>query len=443
MDLFNYNLDEKISNRAPLADKMRPQKLETFVGQEHILGEDKLLRRAIEADRISSLIFYGPPGSGKTTLAKIIANYTQKEFYQLNAVTSGVKEIREIVDKAKELRSQHLTETILFIDEIHRFNKAQQDALLPYVENGLLILIGATTENPYFTVNNPLLSRSQIFRLKALNLDEMKLLVERALSDPKNGLGNYQVEIDEEAIDHLINTANGDIRVAYNALELAVLTTKPNVQGTRVINRGIIEDSIQQKAVYYDKDGDEHYNVISAFIKSLRGSDPDAGLYWLSRMIYAGEDPLFIARRMLIFASEDVGNADPNALQVALSVFQAVERIGLPEGKISLAQGATYLASVPKSNSSYMALLEAEKEIDEGNTGPVPIHLKDTHYEGAKKMGYGKGYAYPHSYQDNFVNQNYFPEGIERKIFYRPTVNGREKEFKARLERLWQRKRGE
>lgn len=443
MDLFNYNLEEKISENAPLADRMRPEKLEAFVGQNHLLGEKKLLRRAIEADQISSLIFYGPPASGKTTLAKIIANYTQKAFYQLNAVTSGVKEIREIVEKAKELKSQYLKGTILFIDEIHRFNKSQQDALLPYVESGLIILIGATTENPYFTVNNPLLSRSQVFKLEALTEGEMRILIERALNDEHKGLGKYQVNIDDDAIKHLIDTANGDIRIAYNALELAVLTTKPDAHGIRHITRQVAEDSIQQKAVYYDKDGDQHYDVISAFIKSLRGSDPDAGLYWLARMIYAGEDPLFIARRMLIFASEDIGNAAPNAIQIALSVYQAVERLGLPEGRISLAQGVTYLASVPKSNSSYKALLEAEKEISEGNTGAVPLHLRDTHYEGAKSMGHGKDYVYPHQFENNFVEQNYFPEGIQGKIFYRPTVNGKEKEFKARLERLWHKRRGD
>ncbi|OWZ83439.1 replication-associated recombination protein A [Natranaerobius trueperi] len=439
MDLFSYNLEEKTAHEAPLADRIRPLTLEEFVGQNKVLGEGKLLRRAIKADRLSSIILYGPPGIGKTTIAKIIASNTQKEFHQLNAVISGVKDLRDLIEKAQEIRSQYNRGSVLFIDEIHRFNKNQQDALLPYVEDGTVILIGATTENPYFSVNNALLSRSQVFKLEELTRSEMEKLLNRALEDKEKGLGNYQVEIDDKAISHFIDSANGDIRVALNALELAVMTTLPNENGVRTINLEVAEDSIQEKAVYYDKDGDNHYDVISAFIKSLRGSDPDAGLYWLARMLYAGEDPLFVCRRLLIFASEDVGNADPQALQVALSVYQAVERLGLPEGKITLAQGVTYLASAPKSNSSYIGVLKAQKEVESGigTKSQVPNHLKDAHYQGAKELGHGRDYKYPHHYPENFISQTYLPEEIKDKVFYEPTLNGKEAQIKERLQRLF------
>ncbi len=441
-DLFTYNYEEKTFNKTPLADRIRPQTLDEFVGQEEILGEGRLLRRAIEADRISSIILYGPPGTGKTTIARIIANTTKNEFYQLNAVTSGVKDIRDITEKAKEHRSLYDKGTVLFIDEIHRFNKSQQDALLPFVENGTITLIGATTHNPYFSVNNALLSRSRIFKLRELTDSEMRVIMQRALQDETRGLGLHKVDIHEEALEHLIRLADGDIRVSLNALELAVLTTTPEEDGTRRITLEVAEESIQHKAVYYDRDGDFHYDVISAFIKSLRGSDPDAGLYWLSRMLYAGEDPLFIARRMLIFASEDIGNADPNALQMALSVYQAVERLGLPEGRISLAQGVTYLASTEKSHKSYEGLLKAYEKVEQANRGRVPDHLKDTHYSGAREMGHGKGYKYPHDYEGHFVPEDYLPEGMEGTVFYHPRNVGKEAEFKQRLERLF-RKRGE
>jgi len=443
MDLFDYNLKDKMAFEAPLAERMRPRKIDDFFGQQHILGQGRLLRRAIEADKLSSIILYGPPGTGKTTIARIIADNTEKDFYQLNAVTSGVKELREVVEKGKEIRSFYNRGTVLFIDEIHRFNKNQQDALLPHVENGTVILIGATTENPYFNVNSPLLSRSQVFKLDKLTHQEMEKLIYKALKDETNGLGNYKVSITEDAVNHLIDTANGDIRVAFNGLELAVMTTVPNEQGIRNLSLEVIEESIQRKVVQYDKDGDQHYDVISAFIKSLRGSDPDAGLYWLARMLYAGEDPLFIARRLLIFASEDIGNADPQALQVALSVYQAVERLGLPEGRITLAQGVTYLASTLKSNSSYMGFLKALDEVENGISGEVPFHLRDSHYQGAKNFGHGKGYKYPHNYSGNFVKQSYLPEEQQSKILYHPTTNGKEKEFKIRLETLWCSKRGE
>ncbi|WP_041367662.1 replication-associated recombination protein A [Natranaerobius thermophilus] len=442
MDLFNYNLEEKKFNDTPLADRMRPRSLDDFVGQEQILGKGKLLRRAIEADRLTSIVLYGPPGSGKTTIAKIIAENTEKYFYQLNAVTSGVKDLREVVEKSKENRSYYSKGTIMFIDEIHRFNKSQQDALLPYVEDGTITLIGATTENPYFTVNNPLLSRSRIFKLEQLGIQEIETLLRRSLQDEEKGLGNYNVEINQDALQHLTDCSNGDIRIALNALELAVLTTVPNENGTRIITKEVAEESIQKKAVYYDRDGDYHYDVISAFIKSLRGSDPDAGLYWLARMLSAGEDPLFIARRMLIFASEDIGNADPMALQLALSVYQSVERLGLPEGRLTLAQGVTYLASAPKSNSSYKGILKAISEVEQGGHDQVPQHLKDSHYQGAKELGHGKGYQYPHKYPENFVHQSYLPEEFQDRIYYHPTENGKEKEIKQRLNRFWD-KRGD
>ncbi len=441
-DLFNYNMESKKFFDSPLADRMRPDSLSGFVGQQNILGPGKLLRRAIEADRLSSIILYGPPGTGKTTIAKIIAKNTDKYFYQLNAVTSGVKDLREIIDKAKELRSYYNKGTIMFIDEIHRFNKSQQDALLPFVEDGTIVLIGATTENPYFTVNNPLISRSQIFKLEQLNEFEMKKLLNRAIQDPEKGLGNYKVEIDHNALKHLINASNGDVRIALNALELAVLTTIPDQDNIRRINLDVAEQSIQRKAVYHDRDGDYHYDVISAFIKSLRGSDPDAGLFWLAKMLSAGEDPLFIARRMLIFASEDIGNADPGALQLTLSVYQAVERLGMPECRLSLAQGVTYLASAPKSNSSYKGLLSALSDVEQENQGNVPQHLRDAHYSGADKLGHGKGYLYPHNYNDNFVEQSYLPQELQAKIYYQPTENGKESQIKNHLNSLWA-KRGE
>lgn len=419
MNLFEIELNKNIKKNAPLADKMRPERLDEFVGQEHIVGKGKILDRLIKSDRITSMVFYGPPGTGKTTLASIIANRTNMIFKELSAVTSGVKDIRNIIEETK-LALENGTKTILFIDEIHRFNKSQQDALLPHVENGLITLIGATTENPYFVVNSALLSRLMIIELKSLNYNDLKELLNRALADEEKGLGKYNVNISNEATDYLIRSSEGDARSLLNSLEVAILSTDENSEGIIDLYLEDIKDSIQIKMARYDKDGDEHYNTISVFIKSMRGSDPDATLYWLAKMIHAGEDPKFIARRILILASEDIANADPNALILANSAFMAVERVGMPEARIILAQAAVYMANAPKSNSAYKGIDKALNDIRNQEILDVPKHLKDSHYKGAKTFGHGEGYLYPHDY-GGYIKQNYLPEGYEDKIYYEPT----------------------
>lgn len=435
MDLFEYNRQQNIEKESPLASRLRPKTLDEFCGQEHIVGKGRLLYRAIKADRISSVIFYGPPGTGKTTLAKIIANTTKSEFKQLNATTSGVKDIKEIIEEAKDIYGMNNKKTILFIDEIHRFNKSQQDSLLPHVEDGTIILIGATTENPYFEVNKALVSRSIIFELKPLDKENIKILIKRALNDNERGLGIYNAEITNEALDFLSDRANGDARTALNAIELAVLTTDKNEKGKIIIDIGIAEECIQKRALNYDKDGDNHYDTISAFIKSMRGSDPDAALYYLAKMIYAGEDPKFIARRIVICASEDVGNADPHALQVAVSAAEAVNFIGMPESRIILAQAVTYIACAPKSNASYIAINKALEDVKNISIKTVPPHLKDCHYSGSKELGH-TGYKYAHDYEGHYVKQQYLPDELLGKIYYEPSDNGIEKKIKASLNRL-------
>ncbi|GAB6100340.1 AAA family ATPase [Halanaerocella petrolearia] len=435
MDLFSQQINQD-DNDKPLAARMRPESLDEFVGQEEIVGEGKLLRRSIKADRLQSAIFYGPTGTGKTTLARIIANTTAADFESLNAVTSGVNDLRKVIKRAKERKGMYNTDTVLFIDEIHRFNKSQQDALLPAVEKGTVTLIGATTENPYFEVNSPLVSRSMIFQLQKLTRDAIIKILKRALEDEESGLGRYQVEAKEEAFEHLAQVANGDARQALNALELAVLTTPTNQDGVKKITLGVAEESIQQKAIKYDQAGDQHYNVISAFVKSLRGSDPDAALYWLAKMIKAGEDPMFIARRMIIHAAEDVGNANPHALMLAVSAARALEYIGLPEARIPLAQAAIYIASVDKSNAAIKGIDKALEAVEEETTSGVPDHLKDAHYSGAQNLGHGKGYKYAHDYQDNYVSQQYLPDELVGSKFYQPTTNGYEKRIKEFLEQL-------
>ena len=426
MDLFSLAGEKNKQRLAPLADRMRPETLDDIVGQEHILGKGKLLRRAIEADKVSSLIFYGPPGTGKTTLAKVIARCTSSRFEELNAVTSGIGDIRRVTQEAKQAIGMYQQKTILFIDEIHRFNRSQQDALLPYVEDGTVTLIGATTENPYFQVNSALLSRSMVFSLNLLSREDLAKLGERALKDEIKGLGNYDSSITKEAMDHLIETARGDARRVLNALELAVLTTPPDEKGIRHISLAVAEESIQKPMVNYDKKGDQHYDVISAFIKSMRGSDPDATLHWLARMIYAGEDPNFIARRLIIHAAEDVGLAEPQALVVAMAAAQAVERIGMPEGRIPLAQAALYIATAPKSNSVVVGIDEALADMGKKDVGRVPAHLRDAHYPGAKKLGNGTGYKYPHDYPDNFCQQQYMPDSLLGRKYYHPSQQGKE-----------------
>ncbi len=439
MDLFSIHAEQEKRKDAPLAAKMRPQTLDEFVGQEEIVGEGRLLRRAIQADRMSSLIFYGPPGTGKTTLAQIIANTTRSDFQILNAVTSGVKDIRDVIQKARENLGMYQKRTILFVDEIHRFNKSQQDALLPAVEDGTVVLIGATTENPYFEVNSPLLSRSRIFQLRNLTQTEIKEILSNAIRDDERGLGKYKLEIEDLALEHLANMANGDARAALNALELAVLTTPEDESGIVHINLSVAEESIQKRALSYDKQGDNHYDTISAFIKSMRGSDPDATLYWLARMIHAGEDPRFIARRILVHAAEDVGLANPHALIVAVAAAQAVEHVGMPEARIPLAEAALFIATAPKSNSVIVGIDSALKAIEQEEVGSVPRHLKDAHYSGAGKLGNGQGYKYPHDYPGNYVFQNYLPEQMVGKKFYTTTSNGYEKQIQEYLKRCGER----
>ena len=434
MDLFDYMRANTMEKESPLASRMRPTTLDEVVGQKHIIGKDKLLYRAIKADKLGSVIFYGPPGTGKTTLAKVIANTTSARFEQINATVAGKKDMEEIVKNAKDAIGMYGKKTILFVDEIHRFNKSQQDYLLPFVEDGTITLIGATTENPYFEVNNALLSRSRVFELKPLEKQDIRELVMRAVNDTEKGMGTYGADITDEAADFLADVANGDARAALNAVELGILTTDKSDDGKIHITIDVAAECIQKRVVRYDHDGDNHYDTISAFIKSMRGSDPDAAVYYLARMLYAGEDVKFIARRIMICASEDVGNADPNALVVAVSAAQAVERIGMPESQIILSQATSYVATAPKSNAAYMGIAKAMKTVADTRTMPVPAHLQDRHYKGAEKLGHGLGYKYAHDYPNHYVTQQYLPDGMEGMRFYEPSENGYEKKIREHME---------
>ncbi len=430
MDLFDYMREQNQEKESPLASRLRPTTLEEVVGQQHIIGKDKLLYRAIKADKLSSIILYGPPGTGKTTLAKVIANTTSAEFLQINATSAGKKDMEEVVEQAKNNQGMYGKKTILFIDEIHRFNKGQQDYLLPFVEDGTVILIGATTENPYFEVNGALLSRSIIFELKNLSTEDIKVLLLRAVNDVEKGMGSYHAVIDEDALEFLADVSNGDARAALTAIELGILTTERGEDGKIHITLEVAGECIQKRVVRYDKTGDNHYDTISAFIKSMRGSDPDAAVYYLARMLYAGEDIKFIARRIMICASEDVGNADPMALVVATSASQAIERIGMPEAQIILSQAASYVACAPKSNAAYEAIAEAMDVVRNTKTSPIPVHLQDAHYKGSAKLGHGEGYKYAHAYPKHYVKQQYLPDGLTDKVFYQPSDNGYEKQIK-------------
>ena len=417
MDLFEYMRQQNMKDESPLASRLRPTTLDEVVGQQHIVGKDKLLYRAIKADKLSSIIFYGPPGTGKTTLAKVIANTTSAEFMQINATSAGKKDMEEVVAAAKNNQGMYGKKTILFIDEIHRFNKGQQDYLLPFVEDGTIILIGATTENPYFEVNPALLSRSVIFELKKLSTEDIRTLLLRAVNDTEKGMGSYHAQMDDDALEFLADMANGDARAALTAIELGILTTDRSEDGIIHITLDVASECIQKRVINYDKTGDNHYDTISAFIKSMRGSDPDAAVYYLARMLYAGEDVKFIARRIMILASEDIGNADPQALQVAVAAAQAVERLGMPEARIVLAQAVTYMASAPKSNSAINAIDKAMRVVQETKTPPVPVHLQDAHYKSAGKLGHGKGYKYAHDYKNHYVKQQYLPDGLTGEVF--------------------------
>ena len=436
MNLFDYMRSNTMEKEAPLAARMRPRTLDEVVGQEHVLGKDKLLYRAIAADKISSVIFYGPPGTGKTTLAKVIANTTSASFTQINATIAGKKDMEEVVEKAKQEQGMYGKRTILFIDEIHRFNKAQQDYLLPFVEDGTVILIGATTENPYFEVNSALISRSIIFELKPLSVKNVSSLIRKAVYDTERGMGAYDAVIEDDAVAFLADIAGGDARHALNAVELGVLTTPRAEDGKIHITLEVAQECIQKRAVRYDKGGDNHYDTISAFIKSMRGSDPDAAVYYLARMLYAGEDVKFIARRIMICASEDVGNADPQALVVAVNAAQAVERVGMPESQLILSQAASYVACAPKSNSCTIAIEEAIKEVENSGNLPIPTHLQDAHYKGAAKLGHGVGYKYAHDYPNHYVEQQYLPYELNGKEFYKPTGNGYEQKIKEHMKKL-------
>ena len=436
MDIFEYMRNSNMEKDSPLASRLRPTTLEEVAGQRHIIGKDKLLYRAIKADKISSVIFYGPPGTGKTTLAKVIANTTSAEFKQINATIANKKDMEEVVEGAKSSLGMYGKKTILFIDEIHRFNKSQQDYLLPFVEDGTLILIGATTENPYFEVNNALISRSIIFELKPLDREDIKMLINRAVNDEKKGMGSYNAVIDDNAVDFLADICGGDARMALNAIELGVLTTERSEDGKIHITLEVAEQCIQKRAARYDKDGDNHYDTISAFIKSMRGSDVNATIYYLARMLYAGESVTFIARRIIICASEDVGLADPQALVIANAAAEAVHNIGMPEARIVLAEAAAYVAAAPKSNAAYLAIDEALAYIKNNPFGAIPTHLQDAHYNGAAKLGHGLNYKYAHDYKNHYVSQQYMPDGMEDVSFYRPTDNGYEKNIKEHLERI-------
>lgn len=435
MDLFDYMRETTKEKESPLASRLRPTTLDEVVGQQHIIGKDKLLYRAIKADKLSSVIFYGPPGTGKTTLAKVIANTTSAEFTQINATVAGKKDMEEVVNKAKELKGMYQKRTILFIDEIHRFNKGQQDYLLPFVEDGTIILIGATTENPYFEVNGALLSRSSVFELCPLSQEEVETLILRAVQDEKKGMGSYHAVIEEDALHFLADLAGGDARSALNAVELGILTTPRSEDGMIHISLDVASECIQKRVVRYDKTGDNHYDTISAFIKSMRGSDPDAAVYYLAKMLYAGEDIKFIARRIMICASEDVGNADPMALNVAVSAAQAVERIGMPEAQIILSQAVLYVATAPKSNSACNAVFAAMDNVKKYKT-TVPVHLQDAHYKGSAKLGHGIGYKYAHDYPNHYVKQQYLPDEIKDAVFYEASDNGYEQTIKAHMKRI-------
>ena len=436
MDLFEYMRNNTLEKESPLASRLRPTTLDEVVGQSHIIGRDKLLYRAIKADKISSIIFYGPPGTGKTTLARVIAGTTSANFTQINATAAGKKDMEEVVHQAKDSAGMYGKRTILFIDEIHRFNKGQQDYLLPFVEDGTIILIGATTENPFFEVNSALLSRSIIFELKPLEKEDIKKLLIRAITDEVKGMGAYHPQMDEDALDFLADVANGDARAALNAIELGVLTTQRSKDGKVHVTLEVASECIQKRVVRYDKSGDNHYDTISAFIKSMRGSDPDAAIYYMARMLYAGESVTFIARRIMICASEDVSNADPNALVVAIAAAQAVERLGMPEARIVLAQAAAYIACAPKSNSSIIAIDAALDVVKNEKTATIPSYLMDAHYKGAAKLGHGQGYQYAHNYKNHYVKQQYLPDELKDRIFYTPTEQGYEKVIKEHLSRI-------
>ncbi len=425
-----------MERESPLASRMRPTSLDEVVGQKHIIGKDKLLYRAIKADKLGSVIFYGPPGTGKTTLAKVIANTTKADFRQINATVAGKKDMEEVVNSAKDTLGMYSRRTILFVDEIHRFNKSQQDYLLPFVEDGTLILIGATTENPYFEVNGALLSRSRIFMLKALEKEDIKELIRRAVYDPERGMGTYDAQIRDDAVEFLADMAQGDARAALNAVELGILTTDRHSDGKIHIDLNVAQECIQKRAVRYDKDGDNHYDTISAFIKSMRGSDPDAAVYYLARMLYAGEDIKFIARRIMIHAAEDVGMADPQALVVAAGAAQAVERVGMPEAQIILAQAVIYVATAPKSNSVVTAIGEAMEAVKSEKIMPVPVHLQDKHYKGAEKLGHGAGYQYPHDFPSHYVKQQYLPDNLAERVFYHMSDQGYEKNIREFMDFL-------
>ena len=436
MDLFEYAKSKTMERESPLASRLRPRTLDEVVGQQHIVGKDKLLYRAIKADKLTSVIFYGPPGTGKTTLAKVIANTTSANFTQINATVAGKKDMEEVVKQAQDTLGMYGKKTILFIDEIHRFNKSQQDYLLPFVEDGTLILIGATTENPYFEVNSALISRSIIFELKALEKEDILSLIHTAVYDKERGMGAYDAVIDDAAAEFLADIANGDARNALNAVELGIMSTNRADDGKIHITLEVAEECIQKRVIRYDKTGDNHYDTISAFIKSMRGSDPDAALYYLARMLYAGEDIKFIARRIMICASEDVGNADPQALVVAVSACEAVERIGMPEAQIILAQAVTYIATAPKSNASYLGIDKAMAQVAGEKTAVIPPHLQDAHYKSAAKLGHGTGYLYAHDYPMHYVKQQYLPDTLVGRRFYEPTDNGYEKHISEHMKRL-------
>lgn len=436
MDLFEYMSSKNKEKESPLAARLRPRNLDEVVGQKHILEKDKLLYRAIKADKISSIIFYGPPGTGKTTLAKVIAGTTSCEFMQINATVAGKKDMEEVVAKAKELQGMYGKRTILFIDEIHRFNKGQQDYLLPFVEDGTIIIIGATTENPYFEVNGALISRSMIFELKPIEPEDIKILIRRALEDKERGMGAFDAVIEEEALNALADISGGDARHALNAIELAVMTTERSEDGKIYITVPVVEECIQKRVVRYDKSGDNHYDTISAFIKSMRGSDPDAALYYLAKMLYAGESVTFIARRIMICASEDVGNADPMALSVAVNASLAVERVGMPEAQIILAQAVSYVATAPKSNAACEGIFQAMETVKQTGNLPVPTHLQDAHYKGSAKLGHGVGYKYAHDYKNHYVKQQYLPYELSGREFYKPTGNGYEVKIREHMKRI-------
>ena len=424
----------------PLADRMRPKRIEEMVGQDHLLGSNSVLLKAIHSGHLFSVILWGPPGSGKTTLAKLIAQYTQNPFQAFSAVTSGVKELRQVIDTAERTRNLTGRPTILFVDEIHRFNKAQQDAFLPFVENGVIVLIGATTQNPSFEVIPPLLSRARVMILRPLEREDLRKILDRAIKDKESGLGNLEIRIEKEALEHLIDLSSGDARVALNNLEIAVQYVTRDGQGPEILDLGSVEQALSRKALAYDKDGEEHYNLISAFHKALRGSDAQASLYWLYRMLMAGEDPLFICRRMIRFASEDVGLADPNALQVTLGAFEAWEKMGPPEAELALAEAAVYLASAPKSNALYVAEKAVKAEIEETGAQPVPLHIRNAPTRLMKELGYARGYLYPHNHPGAWVKQVYLPEKVKSRVYYRPTGRGFEKEIRARIEEIAKKK---